>query len=54
MDKNKRFTTGKIVQRENITHDLWKIWLKTEEKLNFEPGQYCTVCLLYTSPSPRD
>ena len=36
MDKNKRFTTGKIVQRENITHDLWKIWLKTEEKLNFE------------------
>ena len=43
MDKNKRFTTGKIVQRENITHDLWKIWLKTEERLNFEPGQYCTV-----------
>ena len=32
MDKSKRFTTGEIIKRENITHDLWKIWLKIDEK----------------------
>tara|TARA_B100000941_G_scaffold261692_1_gene213976 strand:+ start:358 stop:1080 length:723 start_codon:yes stop_codon:yes gene_type:complete len=43
MDKSKRFTTGEIIKRENITHDLWKIWLKIDEKFTFDPGQYCTV-----------
>ncbi len=43
MEKNKRFTNGKIVKRENVTDDLWKIWLKAEDEFNFDPGQYCTV-----------
>lgn len=43
MDKNKRFTSGEIIKRENVTDDLWKIWLKTEDEFNFDPGQYCTV-----------
>ena len=43
MEKNKKFTTGEIVKRENVTHDLWKIWLEIDEKFNFDPGQYCTV-----------
>ena len=43
MEKNKRFTTGKIVKRENVTDELWKIWLNVEEEFNFDPGQYCTV-----------
>tara|TARA_Y100001954_G_C15820081_1_gene609491 strand:+ start:433 stop:1155 length:723 start_codon:yes stop_codon:yes gene_type:complete len=43
MEKKKRFTTGEIIKRENVTNDLWKIWLKTEDEFNFDPGQYCTV-----------
>lgn len=43
MEKNKRFTTGEIVKRENVTDDLWKIWIKVEDEFNFDPGQYCTV-----------
>ncbi len=43
MEKNKRFTSGEIVKRENVTDDLWKIWLKLEDEFNFDPGQYCTV-----------
>jgi len=43
MDKKKRFTTGEIVKRVNVTNDLWKIWLKVDEKFSFDPGQYCTV-----------
>ena len=43
MDNKKRFTTGEIVKRENITDDLWKIWLAIDDRFNFDPGQYCTV-----------
>ena len=39
MDKKKRFTTGEIVKRVNVTNDLWKIWLKVDEKFSFDPGQ---------------
>ncbi len=43
MDNKKRFTTGEIVKRENVTNDLWKIWLKIEDSFDFDPGQYCTL-----------
>lgn len=42
-EKNKRFTKGIIKKREDLTNDLWKIWIEPEEKINFVPGQYCTV-----------
>ena len=42
-EKNKKFTKGIIKKREDLTNDLWKIWIEPEEKLNFVPGQYCTV-----------
>ena len=42
-EKNKRFTKGIIKNREDLTNDLWKIWIEPEEKFNFDPGQYCTV-----------
>ena len=38
-----RFTTATITRREDIAHDLWKIWLKPEQPFNFKPGQYCTI-----------
>jgi len=42
-EKNKRFTKGIIRKREDLTSDLWKVWIEPEEKFNFDPGQYCTV-----------
>ena len=42
-EKNKKFTKGIIKKREDLTNDLWKIWIEPKEKLNFVPGQYCTV-----------
>ena len=38
-----RFTTATITRREDIAHDLWKIWLKPEQSFSFKPGQYCTI-----------
>lgn len=38
-----RFTTCKITRREELTEDLWKIWLETDQPFNFKPGQYCTI-----------
>ncbi len=38
-----RFTTATITRREDIAHDLWKIWLKPEQPFDFKPGQYCTI-----------
>ncbi len=34
-----------ITRREDITSDLWKIWLKPETPFKFKPGQYCTIGL---------
>lgn len=38
-----RFTTATITRREDISDDLWKIWLKPEQSFSFKPGQYCTI-----------
>lgn len=38
-----KFTTAEITRREEIAHDLWKIWLKPEQQFYFKPGQYCTI-----------
>jgi ferredoxin--NADP+ reductase len=38
-----KFTTAEITRREDIAHDLWKIWLKPEQSFSFKPGQYCTI-----------
>ena len=32
-----------ITRREDITLDLWKIWLRPETTFKFKPGQYCTI-----------
>lgn len=32
-----------ITRREDVTPDLWKIWLKPEVPFKFKPGQYCTI-----------
>ena len=33
---------------------LWPISLKIEEKIDLEAERQAKICLLYTSPSPRD
>ena len=38
-----RFTTCEITRREDLTDDLWKIWLKPAQPFAFKPGQYCTI-----------
>ena len=38
-----KFTTCKLIKREDLTHDLIKFWLEPEESFNFKPGQYCTI-----------
>jgi ferredoxin--NADP+ reductase len=38
-----KFVTAKITRRVDITHDLWKIWLRADEHFEFKPGQYCTI-----------
>lgn len=38
-----RFTTCQITRREDLTEDLWKIWLDPAQPFNFKPGQYCTI-----------
>lgn len=32
-----------IVRKQNVTHDLWLIWLKPDVSFGFKPGQYCTI-----------
>ena len=43
----KNILTAKVVRREDLTDDLFKLWLepKTTEKFIFKPGQYCTIGL---------
>jgi ferredoxin--NADP+ reductase len=43
--KKKNISEAKIVRRQNLTKDLWKIWLSTSEHFEFKPGQYCTIGL---------
>ena len=42
-EKNKKMLKGKIIRRKDLTKDLWKIWIKPEEAISFEAGQYCTI-----------
>ena len=32
-----------IIRKQNVTHDLWLIWLKPDVSFTFKPGQYCTI-----------
>ena len=34
---------AEIVRRQDISDDLWLIWLKPEVPFGFKPGQYCTI-----------
>ena len=38
-----RFTTCRITRREDLTDDLWKVWLEPAQPFAFKPGQYCTI-----------
>ena len=38
-----KFMWAKLTKKEQLTEDLWKMWLKPEEKFDFKPGQYCTI-----------
>ncbi len=38
-----KFITARILRREDLTPDLWKIWLQTDQPFSFKPGQYCTI-----------
>lgn len=38
-----RFTTCRITRREDLTEDLWKVWLEPAQPFMFKPGQYCTI-----------
>ena len=38
-----KFLEAEIIRREDVTSNLWKIWIKSENRLVFAPGQYCTI-----------
>ena len=38
-----KLMTARITKRVDVTHDLWKIWVKPEVPFGFKPGQYCTI-----------
>ena len=38
-----KFMWAKLTKKEQLTEDLWKMWLKPEEKFDIKPGQYCTI-----------
>ncbi len=38
-----KFMWAKLTKREQLSEDLWKMWLQPEEKFDFKPGQYCTI-----------
>ena len=38
-----KFMWAKLTKKEQLTEDLWKMWLEPEEKFDFKPGQYCTI-----------
>ena len=38
-----RIITCEITRREDLTEDLWKIWLEPSQPFTFKPGQYCTI-----------
>ncbi len=38
-----KLATTTITYREDITHDLWKVWIEKPEGFQFKPGQYCTI-----------
>ena len=38
-----KFMWAKLTKKEQLTEDLWKMWLNPQEKFDFKPGQYCTI-----------
>ncbi len=36
---------ARVVRREDLTDDLWVMWLEPEIPFRFKPGQYCTIGL---------
>ena len=38
-----RLISCEITRREDLTEDLWKIWLEPSQPFKFKPGQYCTI-----------
>ncbi|MQF85557.1 MAG: hypothetical protein FI730_01740 [SAR202 cluster bacterium] len=38
-----KFMWATLTKKEQLTEDLWKMWLKPEQKFDFKPGQYCTI-----------
>lgn len=38
-----KLATTTITSREDVTHDLWKVWIEKPEGFRFKPGQYCTI-----------
>ena len=41
-----------LLEVSNFSDDTWELLLRTCNR--FADGKYRSVCLLYTSPSPRD
>jgi ferredoxin-NADP reductase len=35
----------KVFRREDVTHDLWLIWIERPDGFAFKTGQYCTIGL---------
>ena len=33
----------KVTKRNDVTHDLWSLWIEKPEGFTFKPGQYCTI-----------
>lgn len=41
--KRKALPQATIIERKEITSDLWIMWLKPDQQFKFKPGQYCTI-----------
>ena len=38
-----KLAEARILRREDVTEDLWLIWIEKPEEFTFKPGQYCTI-----------
>ncbi len=38
-----RLANTAVTRREDISHDLWKLWVEKPEGYTFKAGQYCTI-----------
>lgn len=38
-----KLSESKVIKREELTEDLWRMWIEKPEGYTFKAGQYCTI-----------